>query len=120
MFDSCMVLALAAVLLLGNVCCQEGSDEEQIALIDEFIRDLMESERMVGAAHAVVKFGRPLMAQGYGVKDLETQEPVTNHTLFYLASCTKAINAALVVNTLDQYGYVAVWQQIKDVCMVWL
>ena len=100
-----MVLGLAA-LLRSNVRCQGSSDEEQIALIDGFIRDLMDSERMVGTAHAVVKFGRPLMAEGYGVKDLETQEPVTNHTLFYLASCTKAINAALVVNTLDQYGYV--------------
>ncbi len=101
----CVVVALATVLL-GNVHSQGGSDEEQIAIIDEFIRDLMASEDMIASAHAVVKFGRPLMAEGYGVKDLETQEPVTNHTLFYLASCTKAITAALVLNTLDQFGWV--------------
>ena len=41
-----------------------------------------------------------LLSEGYGVKDMETQEPVTSDTLFQIASTTKAFTAALLANVV--------------------
>ena len=42
-----------------------------------------------------------MLSKGYGVKDLDTQEPVTPDTKFQIASLTKAFTAALLTNILD-------------------
>ena len=80
------------------------TDAEDAAEIDAFINDIMTSEEMVGLTVAVVKEGRPLLASGYGIMDINTLGDVTNETLFYLASCSKAFNAALVSHMLSLDG----------------
>jgi CubicO group peptidase (beta-lactamase class C family) len=38
--------------------------------------------------------GRPVLAQGFGVKNLVTGEPVDVHTAFEIGSCSKTYAAA--------------------------
>ncbi|KAK7488400.1 hypothetical protein BaRGS_00020374 [Batillaria attramentaria] len=60
-----------------------------------------------GLAVAVVKDGQVLLSKGYGVTDLDSQQPVTTDTQFQIASLTKAFTAALLATVLDEEpGYV--------------
>ena len=101
-------LILLSLLTLGHVT-HAGTDEEDVANIDAFIRDIMTSEDMIGLAVAVVKDHRPLMAEGYGVMDIVQGGDVTNRTLWYLASCSKALNAALISKVLSEDGRYAIF-----------
>ena len=47
-----------------------------------------------GIAVAIVKDGQVVMEQGFGDKSLDPRQPVDAHTLFAIASNTKAFTAA--------------------------
>lgn len=49
-----------------------------------------------GMAVAVVEGDEMTYAKGFGVTDIETGEPVTADTLFYIASTTKSFTATAV------------------------
>src|SRR5438552_15796779 len=56
-----------------------------------------------GAAVTVIKDGKPLLAKGHGLADLEKKIPCTTNTNFRLASVTKQFTAmALLI--LDEQG----------------
>lgn len=57
--------------------------------IDSFIQKGMRDWDIPGLAIVVVKDGNVVLRQGYGVRDLETREPVDEHTLFMIASNSK-------------------------------
>lgn len=67
--------------------------------IPEFVRDKMESYisnalkawNIPGCAVGIVKDGKVVWAKGYGIKDIQYTEPVDEHTLFMIASNTKAV-----------------------------
>lgn len=56
---------------------------------------------MPGAAIAVVKDGKVLLAKGYGVRRLGERTPVDVHTLFQIASNTKAFTTACLAMLVD-------------------
>ena len=51
---------------------------------------LVANQRVPGMAMAVVQNGRILSARGYGITDVDNAEPVDAHTVFRLASLSKA------------------------------
>jgi beta-lactamase class C len=51
---------------------------------------LVADQRVPGLAMAIVKDGRVLSARGYGVTDVQAAEPIDAHTVFRLASLSKA------------------------------
>ena len=55
-----------------------------------------------GVSVAVVKDGKVLMTKGYGIRDVSTKAPVTDHTLFGIASMSKAFCATLLVKLLSR------------------
>lgn len=69
--------------------------------IDSYVEETMTSWQVPGLALAVIKGDDILHMKGYGVRDIDTHEPVTPNTLFALASVTKAftaMGAALLVD----------------------
>ncbi len=64
--------------------------------LDDYIIDAMDDWRLPGLAIAVVRGDSVLYAKGYGVKDITTGEPVDEHTLFAIASNSKAYTATAV------------------------
>ena len=56
---------------------------------------------MPGAAIVVVKDGKILLAKGYGVQRVGDRTPVDPHTLFQIASKTKAFTAAALAMLVD-------------------
>jgi len=67
-------------------------------MIEEGIKDW----QIPGLAVVVVKDGDIVFKKTYGVKDIETQEQVDEHTLFSMASTTKAIIAMSLGMLVDQ------------------
>ncbi len=72
-----------------------------VAHIEAMARQLTYGERVPGMAVAIVQGGRVLSARGYGVTDISNPLPVDSHTVFRLASLSKAFAgtmAGLLVN----------------------
>lgn len=72
-----------------------------LSTIGDYIEEAMASWRVPGLALAVIKGDEVLHMQGYGVRDLASQEPITPETLFAIASVSKAftaMGAALLVD----------------------
>ena len=61
--------------------------------IDAFIERAMATKGSPGMSVSVVQGDRILLSKGYGFADLEKKIPVTNDTLFYIASTTKSFTA---------------------------
>lgn len=61
--------------------------------LDSYIQQGMKDWSIPGLAIAVVKDGKVVMMKGYGVRNLETKEPVDENTLFMIASNSKLFTA---------------------------
>jgi CubicO group peptidase (beta-lactamase class C family) len=61
--------------------------------LDSYIQQGMKDWNIPGLAIAIVKDGKVVVMKGYGVRDLETKEPVDEHTLFMIASNSKLFTA---------------------------
>lgn len=55
-----------------------------------------------GMAIAVVKDGKLVYAKGFGVRDVQSQKPITEHSLFAIASNTKAFTAAALAKLISE------------------
>lgn len=87
-------LLVAAVLLPAIACAQENFD----ALVERARTEF----HVPGIALAVVKDGRVVVEKGYGVRRVGDPAPVDAHTLFRIASNTKAFTAAALAILVDE------------------
>ena len=69
---------------------------------DAYVARGLQTVRTPGAAIAVVKDGRVLFAKGYGVRTLGDTARVDAHTLFQIASNTKAFTTAALAILADE------------------
>jgi CubicO group peptidase (beta-lactamase class C family) len=61
---------------------------------DAFVSNTLKTFDVPGISVAIVKDGQVVLERGYGVRDRESHAPVDAHTLFAIASNTKAFTAA--------------------------
>ncbi|NNU33852.1 serine hydrolase [Mucilaginibacter sp. S1162] len=69
---------------------------KRLSGIDAQINRVMKDWKVAGIAVAVVYKSTVIFEKGYGYRDLENKLPVSAHTVFPIASCTKAFTAMLV------------------------
>ncbi len=69
--------------------------------IDSTMRAVMEQEHIPGLAYAVVKDGRVLQKNTLGKASIPFDVPVTDETVFQLASCSKIFTALLLGKLFD-------------------
>lgn len=71
--------------------------EKQFATtLDSLIQEtLIKLNVAPGIAVACVKNGKTMLSEGYGYTDVEKKEPVTDTTLFYIASTTKSFTGLM-------------------------
>ena len=105
-FNLLILLTFLLQTLNPTVAVKHGSTgpltPSQEAHIDAFLRALLRCRNMPGLAVTAVTADRVLLARGYGVSDLATRRPVTPHTLFPIASNTKAFTATLLAILLQE------------------
>ena len=61
--------------------------------LDSYINRGMKDWNVPGLSIVIVKDGKVVTMKGYGVRNLQTQQPVDEHTLFMIASNTKLFTA---------------------------
>lgn len=76
-------------------------DAEEFPSLREPLQKLMEEYQAVGLAVAVVKEGSPLHAESFGLRSLETKEPLHTDDLFRIASISKSFSATSVLQLVE-------------------
>ncbi len=70
--------------------------------VDDFVADVLETFEVPGIALAIVKDGEVVLTKGYGVRELGKPAPVDEHTLFGIASNTKAFTATALALLIEE------------------
>ena len=70
--------------------------------IDQLVGDAMETFNVAGCAVGIIKNGEVFLNKGYGVKSIETNEPVNEPTNFAIASNSKAFTTAALSILVDE------------------
>jgi D-alanyl-D-alanine carboxypeptidase len=65
--------------------------------VDDYVRSQMQKRNIPGLQLAVVRHGKILKAQSYGVANLESGVSVTNETMFEIASNSKQYTAGAIM-----------------------
>lgn len=61
--------------------------------LDKYIQQGMKDWDIPGLAIAIIKDGKTVVMKGYGIRDMKTNEPVDENTLFMIASNSKLFTA---------------------------
>jgi CubicO group peptidase (beta-lactamase class C family) len=97
------LLATSAVAIVVAIATASHTlPASEVSVAGDLIPRLMPKENVSGAAVALIKDGRIVLAEGYGVRDTETQAPVTTATLFNIGSISKSFTALGVAQLVDQ------------------
>ncbi|XZE32578.1 serine hydrolase domain-containing protein [Pirellulaceae bacterium SH501] len=97
---------ISAALLVAFVVCSPLTgirtvDAEEFPSLREPIQKLMEEYQAIGLAIAVVKEGAPLHAESFGLRNLETKEPLQTEDIFRIASISKSFSATSVLQLVE-------------------
>jgi len=100
-----VLLALAATSARAAVPTDglpmTGVVQPELAPLDELMTSFVTGHAVPGAAMAIAKDGRLLYARGFGYADVAEKTPVQPRSLFRIASLSKPITAAAVLQLVD-------------------
>ena len=95
-------IAALAALLFSCVVSLVASLPSALQDLDATVERAMKEFAVPGLAIAIVKDGEVVLARGYGVRKLGDPTPVDAHTLFAIASNTKAFTSAALAILVDE------------------
>jgi len=93
-------LILVYCFVCANVCAQKTADIPPD--LDRYVDSVLKIFEVPGISLAIVKDGKVMVAKGYGIKKLGEQSPVTSHTLFSIASNSKAFTTAALAILVEE------------------
>ena len=96
------VRVLTPFLLLPLLPAAASARQAPLAGLDAYITQAMKDWEVPGLAIAVVRNDSVIYARGFGVRELGRPEPVDEHTLFSIASTTKAMTVAALGMLVDE------------------
>lgn len=88
-------------------------DPARLAGFDRYVEGVRETFDVPGVAVAIVKDGDIVVERGYGIRDIEANAPVDEHTMFAIASNTKAFTATSL-SMLAEDGKLALDDRVID------
>lgn len=85
-------------------CEQSPTNKEDLfsSRVDKLVQGEMYSEQIPGLALAVVKVGKIIKAQAYGVADEDAKIPVTTNTVFRIGSVSKQFVATAIMMLVEE------------------
>ena len=87
------LILLLVINLFAIVYCYGQQPKFITDSLDAYINKGMKDWNLPGLAIAIVKDGKIVVMKGYGVRNIKTNEPVDENTLFMIASNTKLFTA---------------------------
>ncbi len=94
--------ALFLLLFIFPLLVGAQTLDDKLKEIDDYANRVMETWKGPGMAIAVVKDDKAVMTKGYGVRELGKPERVDEHTLFAIASNSKAFATASLAILVDE------------------
>lgn len=93
---------LLVPLLLATSSLPALAQQPDLAALDRYIAQARTAWDVPGLSVAIVKDGQTVFAKGYGVREAGKSERVDEHTLFAIASNTKAFTSAGLAMLVDR------------------
>lgn len=93
---------IALANLLPEVGVAHNFTKKHATLLDDFIKKQMAFFKIPGAALAIIKNGRVIYSQVYGVSNAQSGMPVNDSTLFEAGSITKSVFAFVVMRLVER------------------
>jgi CubicO group peptidase (beta-lactamase class C family) len=93
--QSLKVLPSLALLIVTTSCSQADG-------VDEAIKSHLTKERIPGVSVVVLKGGKVIKAEGYGLADVEKKAPVEATTVFHIASMSKPFTATGIMMLVEE------------------
>ena len=79
------------------------SEQDSLSVqVTRVVESFMREGRIPGLAVGIVRSGRPVLAKGFGLTRVGNQTPVTERTLFHMASVTKPFVATAIVQLVER------------------
>ena len=101
-------LFIIAAALVTMVACT--SKEQQF---NQEVAAIMERNNNVGLALVAVNDGQVVLNERYGVKNIETQEPIAKDDIFRIASISKSFTATAIMQLVEQ-GKLNLQQDVSE------
>jgi CubicO group peptidase (beta-lactamase class C family) len=96
------VLAATLICLCGGTAVAQLPTTEALGNRVDAVAKQMLSRHTAGVSVAVARDGRVILARGYGMANVEHAVAVTPDTVFHIASISKYILAAVVLQLVDE------------------
>lgn len=77
-------------------------DSSTINQIESMVKTIMDKNHTPGAAVGIVKDGKLVYAEGFGVSELGTQTPVTPESIFFMASIAKSVTGMAIMQLVEE------------------
>ena len=101
MLNWTFLVTFSLVCLLTVTSCDELT-EEQESRLRSFIASVMECRDNLGLSIALVRNDQNIFAQGFGLRHLESQEPMTSDTKINIGSISKSFMATVAADTVSR------------------
>ncbi|WP_315814822.1 serine hydrolase domain-containing protein [Paraflavitalea speifideaquila] len=102
---------LPLFFLFAGLCFQQS--HAQSAAAENCIAEWMKQSKVVGLSVAVVKNNQLIYTHSFGYKDLETNTPLTDSSLFRIASISKSFTATSLLQ-LVKAGKLSLHDDVSD------
>jgi D-alanyl-D-alanine carboxypeptidase len=93
---------LKTIYLIASLCIISCGTKGQEKRIDEFMSDLIKTNKISGAAIAVIKDDRLVYNKNFGYSDLGNKIAITDNTQFNIMSISKIFIACSIIQLVDK------------------
>lgn len=96
------MVGTAVILSVAAWAAPISAQDSAVERLDRYFADAQQAWPVPGMAVAIVKDGEVVLAKGYGVLSIDDATPVDQHTLFAIASNSKAFTSAALAVLVDE------------------
>ena len=94
-----LLVLILLVLSFGKI--QAQNFKTQVAKAEAGIKEVMDSSNVVGFSVAVVKHHKIIYTHSFGLKDIEKNIPLTDNSIFRIASISKSFTATSIMQLVE-------------------
>jgi CubicO group peptidase (beta-lactamase class C family) len=102
------LVAIAILVLLSGFSSSneqsfpDPASSDSIAAFETRLDNLRKQSNIPGMVAGILKEGQVLWSKGYGYENIAQQKPVTNTTIFHLASLTKTFASTVIIQLVHE------------------
>jgi CubicO group peptidase (beta-lactamase class C family) len=105
--NNCIII-ISIILATGLITCKKQSTPDPVSAVsmadfETRLDNLRKRSNIPGLVAGIIKDGQVVWIKGYGYADIEKNIPVTNSTIFPLASLTKTFASTVIIQLVNEH-----------------